>query len=80
MTAGSWLLLAAFCWAAPLRIHGQYKGLTRYVDSLLYRLAGRNGVLVLLPIGVMRRQCRPAAVGFGGAAHRLYRRGAVCFA
>ena len=31
---------------------GQYKGLTRYVGSqALYRLAGRNGLLMLLVVG-----------------------------
>ena len=41
---------------------GQYKGLTRYVGSqALYRLAGRNGLLVLLlaGIGVMLRLPMP---------------------
>jgi FlaA1/EpsC-like NDP-sugar epimerase len=45
--------------ALPLHaITGQYKGLTRSVGSLaLYRLSGRNGLLVLLviPVGVMRQ-------------------------
>jgi len=45
-----WLLPAALLIGLPLyAITGQYKGLTRYVGSLaLYRLAGRNGLLVLL--------------------------------
>ena len=35
--------------AALYALSGQNKGLTRYVGSLaLYRLAGRNGLLVLL--------------------------------
>ena len=41
---------------------GQYKGLTRYVGSAaLYRLAGRNGLLVLLlaGFGVMLRLPMP---------------------
>ena len=49
--------LAAGLWLAPISVMvglplyaftGQYKGLTRYVgSSALYRLAGRNGLLVL---------------------------------
>ena len=49
--------LAAGLWLAPVSVFvglplyaftGQYKGLTRYVgSSALYRLAGRNGLLVL---------------------------------
>jgi FlaA1/EpsC-like NDP-sugar epimerase len=52
-----WMLPAALLIGLPLyAITGQYKGLTRYVGSLaLYRLAGRNGLLVLLLtlVGVM---------------------------
>jgi len=45
-----WMLPAALLIGLPLyALTGQYKGLTRYVGSLaLYRLAGRNGLLVLL--------------------------------
>ena len=45
-----WLIPAALLIGLPLyALTGQYKGLTRYVGSLaLYRLAGRNGLLVLL--------------------------------
>jgi len=45
-----WLLPASLLIGLPLyAFTGQYKGLTRYVGSLaLYRLAGRNGLLVLL--------------------------------
>ena len=46
---------------------GQYKGLTRYVGSkALYRLAGRNGLLVLLlaGIGVMLRLPMPRSSRF----------------
>ena len=45
-----WLLPAALLIGLPLyAFTGQYKGLTRYVGSLaFYRLAGRNGLLVLL--------------------------------
>jgi FlaA1/EpsC-like NDP-sugar epimerase len=45
-----WMVPAAVLLGLPLyAITGQYKGLTRYVGSLaLYRLAGRNGLLVLL--------------------------------
>ena len=45
-----WLMLAALLIGLPLyALTGQYKGLTRYVGSrALYRLAGRNGLLVLL--------------------------------
>ena len=49
--------------ACPLyAFTGQYKGLTRYVGSAaFYRLAGRNGLLVLLlaGIGVMLRLPMP---------------------
>jgi FlaA1/EpsC-like NDP-sugar epimerase len=52
-----WMLPAALLIGLPLyAITGQYKGLTRYVGSLaLYRLSGRNGLLVLLLalVGVM---------------------------
>ena len=52
--AGIWLLLAAILVGLPLHAFtGQYKGLTRYVGSAaLYRLAGRNGLLVLLLAGL----------------------------
>lgn len=47
--AGVWLLPAVLLIGLPLyALTGQYKGLTRYVGSrALYRLAGRNGLLVL---------------------------------
>ncbi|UPH89122.1 nucleoside-diphosphate sugar epimerase/dehydratase [Synechococcus sp. NB0720_010] len=47
---GLWLLPAIWLLGLPFyALSGQYKGLTRYVGSLaLYRLAGRNGLLVLL--------------------------------
>ena len=50
MAAGIWLLFAVLFVGIPFfAITGQYKGLTRYVGSAaLYRLAGRNGFLVLL--------------------------------
>ena len=61
--AGSWLLLAVLLVGLPLySFTGQYKGLTRYVGSAaLYRLAARNGLLVLLlaAIGVMLRLPMP---------------------
>ena len=54
-----WMLPAALLIGLPLyAFTGQYKGLTRYVGSLaLYRLAGRNWLLVLLLalVGVMLR-------------------------
>ena len=54
-----WMLPAALLIGLPLyAFTGQYKWLTRYVGSLaLYRLAGRNGLLVLLLalVGVMLR-------------------------
>ena len=63
LAAGSWLLLAVLLVGLPLyAFTGQYKGLTRYVGSAaLYRLAGRNGLLVLLlaAIGVMLRLPMP---------------------
>ena len=45
-----WMVPAALLMGLPLyALTGQYKGLTRYVGSpALYRLAGRNGLLVLL--------------------------------
>ena len=47
--AGSWLLISVLLVGLPLyAFTGQYKGLTRYVGSAsLYRLAGRNGLLLL---------------------------------
>ena len=63
MAAGSWLLMAVLLVGLPLYVFtGQYKGLTRYVGSAaFYRLAGRNGLLVLLlaAIGVMLRLPMP---------------------
>ena len=52
--AGYWLLPAVLLIGLPLyAFTGQYKGLTRYVGSRsLYRLAGRNGLLVLLCVGI----------------------------
>ncbi len=51
---GLWLLPAVLLIGLPLYVLiGQYKGLTRYVGSrALYRLAGRNGLLVLLFAGL----------------------------
>ena len=51
--SGLWLLLAVLLIGLPIyAFTGQYKGLTRYVGSrALYRLAGRNGLLVLLLVG-----------------------------
>ena len=48
--AGNWLLPAVLLIGLPLyAFTGQYKGLTRYVGSrALYRLSGRNGLLVLV--------------------------------
>ena len=61
--AGSWLLPVALVLGLPFyALTGQYKGLTRYVGSAgLYRLAGRNGLLVLLLafIGVILRLPMP---------------------
>ena len=63
VAAGRWLLLAALLFGLPLyAFTGQYKGLTRYVGSAaLYRLAGRNGFLVLLlsSIGLILRLPMP---------------------
>ncbi|KZR93740.1 UDP-N-acetyl-alpha-D-glucosamine C6 dehydratase [Synechococcus sp. MIT S9509] len=63
LAAGLWLLPAVLLVGLPLyAFTGQYKGLTRYVgSSALYRLAGRNGLLVLLLacIGVMLRLPMP---------------------
>jgi FlaA1/EpsC-like NDP-sugar epimerase len=54
-----WMVPAVVLFGLPTyALTGQYKGLTRYVGSLaLYRLAGRNGLLVLLLAitGVMLR-------------------------
>ncbi|MDA7676984.1 polysaccharide biosynthesis protein [bacterium] len=54
IASGWWLLPAVLLIGLPLyAFTGQYKGLTRYVGSAsLYRLAGRNGLLVLLLVGV----------------------------
>ena len=51
---GSWLLPSVILVGLPLyACTGQYKGLTRYVGSpALYRLAGRNGFLVLLLVAI----------------------------
>ena len=61
--AGKWLSLTVLLVGLPLyALTGQYKGLTRYVGSFaLYRLAGRNGLLVLLlvAIGVILRLPMP---------------------
>jgi len=63
LTAGLWLLPAVLLVGLPLyAFTGQYKGLTRYVGSrALYRLASRNGLLVLLlaVTGVMLRLPMP---------------------
>ena len=63
IAAGSWLVIAVLLVGLPMyAFTGQYKGLTRYVGSAaLYRLAGRNGLLVLLlaAIGVMFRLPMP---------------------
>ena len=63
IAAGSWLVPAVLLVGLPLyAFTGQYKGLTRYVgSSAFYRLAGRNGLLVLLlsAIGVMLRLPMP---------------------
>ncbi|QNI84131.1 polysaccharide biosynthesis family protein [Synechococcus sp. PROS-7-1] len=62
-SAGLWLIPAVLLVGLPLyALTGQYKGLTRYVGSrALYRLAGRNGLLVLLlaGTGVMLRLPMP---------------------
>ncbi len=52
--AGSWMLPSVLLIGLPLyAITGQYRGLTRYVGSqALYRLACRNGMLVILLCGV----------------------------
>ena len=52
--SGLWLLLAVLLIGLPLyAFTGQYTGLTRYVGSqALYRLAGRNGLLVLFLAGI----------------------------
>ncbi len=53
-----WMLPASLLIGLPIyAFTGQYKGLTRYTGSrALYRLAARNGllVLVLLPVGVLQ--------------------------
>ena len=63
IAAGSWLLIGVLLVGLPLYLFtGQYKGLTRYVGSAaLYRLAGRNGLLVLLlaALGVILRLPMP---------------------
>ena len=54
LAAGLWLLPVVLLVGLPLyAFTGQYKGLTRYVGSrALYRLAGRNGLLVVLLAGL----------------------------
>ena len=63
IAAGIWLLPAVLLIGLPLySFTGQYKGLMRYVGSqALYRLAGCNGLLVLLlaTTGVMLRLPMP---------------------
>ncbi len=63
LAAGIWLLPAVLLVGLPLyAFTGQYKGLTRYGGSrALYRLAGGNGLLVLLlaATGVMLRLLMP---------------------
>ena len=63
IAAGSWMLFASFLVGLPLyAFTGQYKGLTRYVGSaVLYRLACRNGLLVLFvsAIGLILRLPMP---------------------
>ena len=63
LAAGLWLLPAVLLVGLPLyAFTSQYKGLTRYVGSqALYRLACRNGLLVLLlaGTGVMLRMPMP---------------------
>ena len=67
LAAGSWLLLAVLLVGLPLyAFTGHYKGLTRYVGSqALYRLTGRNGLLVLLlaGLGVILRLPMPPRCG-----------------
>ena len=67
MPAGSWLVLASLLVGLPLyALTGQYKGLTRYEGSAaFYRLAVRNGLLILLLIlsPDFDCRCRPAVVG-----------------
>ena len=62
-SSGLWVLLSAQLIGLPLyAFTGQYKGLTRYVGSRAsYRLACRNGLLVLLlaGFGVMFRLPMP---------------------
>ena len=54
IAAGRWLTIAVLVVGLPLYAYTKhYKGLTRYVGSAaLYRLAGRNGLLVLLLAGL----------------------------
>ncbi len=63
LTAGLWMLIGILFIGLPLyAFTGQYKGLTRYVGSAsLYRLAGRNALLVLIlsSFGVMLRLPMP---------------------
>ena len=51
--SGSWLSIGVVLVGVPLYVlTGQYQGLTRYVGSaVLYRLAGRNALLVLVLAG-----------------------------
>ncbi len=87
LAAGEWLLTAAVLIGLPVyAFTGQYKGLTRYVgSSALYRLAGRNALLVLMiaTVGVILRMPMPPRTswfllwllitGFTGALRFLLR-------
>ena len=63
IASGSWLLVSVLTFGLPLySFTGQYKGLTRYAGSgAFYRLAVRNGLLVLLLVvfGVMSQLPMP---------------------
>ena len=63
IASGSWILITILLIGLPVyAITGQYRGLTRYVGSeAFYRLACRNGLLVLLLVlvGVLFRLPMP---------------------
>lgn len=68
LDVGWWMLISVLLIGLPLySFTGQYKGLTRYVGSdALYRLACRNGLLVLIlaVVGLMFRLPMPPRISW----------------
>ena len=83
LAAGTWFLPTVLLVGLPLYVFtGQYKGLTRYVGSqAFYRLAGRNGLLMLLVAAIGDAVAADAAKQLDSlvvAAHRIHGGGALC--